>query len=1045
MLNKSTILLLCLILIHNVKAQLQIKNHFSLTGKKDISVKVLAEDYSGQLLFGTNQGVYIYDGKITKRIGENIAQLKTEITALYFDENGKLWIGVKGGKVYTLLKSKLDSILFNGNENVSDVTNIVQHKNGILIGTYGNGLFTYRNNQIKHFNQENGLSDNVIYSTVIDEQNNIWCGTDAGINLISEPFGNAKINTFANKNGLPDNIVRHLHIYKNKILISMQDSGVCIMDIQKRQIERIPFLKNWSYGTVLHAAYTDNNKLIVATEKNGLFKIINGQFFTYKYDELIQSSNINSVFIDHTMQIWLASHKGITQLSNKRFNLINKNKGLEEDKILAVATDNLKNVWIGTTKGISMIENIEGGDLIETKIHELNKLTISCATKAPDGNIWFGTYGNGIVVLSSETQNNIILNSKEDGLSDDNISAIFFANDSTVYISTLGSGLIQASVKQKGNTKLFKIEKTYTQEKNGLGNNYVYSVITDKYGKLFVATDGGGLNVLENGKFIDISKKCKINSNTFFALCCDANNQIWASSNNDGILKYDGKTITCYNQKNGIRDLQPQQIIAKGKSLYAINSKGIDIINIETGEITYYDILDNDLEPNLGAVSLIDNKIISGTNNGLLIYRTDINKIDSIKPKALITNLFINYKPCPLDSIFEFNYKQNSISFGFKGIWLKNPNKLYYRYRLNGLEEDWSYSDEEKEVNYNNLNPGNYNFIVQVKNDEDVWSDPEGYSFIILTPLWKRWWFWTLIIFIVLFGGYSFIQFRLKTLQRENLILEERVSQRTNEIEKQRKIIEEKNKDITDSISYARKIQHAILPNNALIKNHLPQSFVLYITKDIVSGDFYFFTHFNNTSIIAAIDCTGHGVPGAFMSLIGYNVLNQIINENKITDPAEILLELNKGVIGVIHKNESESKDGMDVAICKINHQDDSLEYAGAMRPLWIINNGELTEIKADKIPIGTKQEYREEIIKYNTHKIEFNKDNHFYIFTDGYGDQFGGEKEKKYGTARFKELLISNHKLDYETQLENAKTSHLSWKGNCEQVDDILLIGFKI
>ena len=1045
MLNRSTITLLCIILIYVSKAQLQVKNHFSLTGKKDISVKVMAEDFSGQLLFGTNEGVFINDGKNTKMVGENIPQIKTEITALYFDETGILWIGVKGGKVYTYFKSKLDSIPFKENENTSDVTNIVHTNSGVLIGTYGNGVFTYKNNQLKHFSQDNGLSDNVIYTIVVDEQNNIWCGTDAGINMIADAFGKAKFALFANKEGLPDNIVRHLHLYKNKMIVSMQDSGVCIFDINQNRIERFPFLKNWTRGTVLHAEYTGKDKLMIATEKNGLFKIINGLFYTYNYDELIQSNSVNYVLVDNSKQIWLATKKGISQLSNKRFNIINKTKGLAEDKILALAIDDHNNVWIGTSMGISRIENIEGGGLVETKIQKLNKLTISCATKAPDGNIWFGTYGNGIVIMSSESQNNVMLNAKDDQLPDDNISAIFFANDTTVYISTLGSGLIKAHVELKGKTKLFKLDKTYTQDKDGLGNDYVYNVITDKNGKLYVATDGGGLNVLENEKFTDISKKYKVNSNTFFALCCDQNNHIWASSNNDGIVKFDGKSIKYFNLENGIRDLQPQQMIVLGKSLYAINAKGIDIINIENGEVTYGEILDKDLEPNLNAICLFGNKIISGTNNGLLVYRTDKNKTDSIKPKVIITSLFINYKPCPLDSTFEFKYKQNNISLGFKGIWLKNPDKLTYRYRLNGLETEWEYSETEKVVNYNNLNPGIYDFIVQVKNEEDVWSDPEGYSFIILTPIWKRWWFWTLIFLIVVIGGYWFVQLRLKALQRENLILEEKVTHRTKEIEKQKKIIEEKNKDITDSISYARKIQHAILPNSVLVKKHLPESFVLYVTKDIVSGDFYFFTHFEDTSIIAAIDCTGHGVPGAFMSLIGYNILNQIINENKITNPAEILLQLNKGVIGVIHKNESESKDGMDVAICKINHQDSSLEYAGAMRPLWIINNNELTEIKADKIPIGTKQEYREDEIKYRTHKIPYDKENYFYIFTDGFGDQFGGEKEKKFGTAKFKELLLSNHKLDFETQLENAKTSHLSWKGNLEQVDDILLIGFRV
>ncbi|MBL7930703.1 MAG: SpoIIE family protein phosphatase, partial [Bacteroidia bacterium] len=214
------------------------------------------------------------------------------------------------------------------------------------------------------------------------------------------------------------------------------------------------------------------------------------------------------------------------------------------------------------------------------------------------------------------------------------------------------------------------------------------------------------------------------------------------------------------------------------------------------------------------------------------------------------------------------------------------------------------------------------------------------------------------------------------------------------------------------------------------------------------SGDFYWFNHFNEFSIIAAVDCTGHGVPGAFMSLIGYNQLNRIVNEEKITDPKDILLHLNNGVLGALHKNESESKDGMDIAICKINHTKNTMEYAGAMRPLWIVRKGnepELIEVKADKIPIGTKQKDREETIRYTTHEIALNKSDVFYIFTDGYADQFGGEKDKKYSTARFKELLRKNAANDFAEQEKNIREEHYSWKQDHEQVDDILVIGFTV
>ena len=271
------------------------------------------------------------------------------------------------------------------------------------------------------------------------------------------------------------------------------------------------------------------------------------------------------------------------------------------------------------------------------------------------------------------------------------------------------------------------------------------------------------------------------------------------------------------------------------------------------------------------------------------------------------------------------------------------------------------------------------------------------------------------------------------------LILHEISSGRTGN----RKIIVQKNKDITDSIFYAKKIQHAILPAIPLIRRYIPESFVLYMTKDIVSGDFFWFGHFEDYSIIAAIDCTGHGVPGAFMSLIGYSALNRIVNEQKIHEPSKILEALNHGVISILHKNDSESKDGMDIAICKIEHNTKTVHYAGAMRPLWLVNGNDFTEIRADKIPIGTKPSDREGGIKYTTHEIKPKKGDRFYIFTDGYADQFGGEKDKKYSTSRFKTFLASLQSETMAAQEDKLRQEHLTWKGVHEQVDDILVIGF--
>lgn len=266
---------------------------------------------------------------------------------------------------------------------------------------------------------------------------------------------------------------------------------------------------------------------------------------------------------------------------------------------------------------------------------------------------------------------------------------------------------------------------------------------------------------------------------------------------------------------------------------------------------------------------------------------------------------------------------------------------------------------------------------------------------------------------------------------------------KTVEIASQKKVIEEKNKDITDSINYSKRIQEAILPSRELKKKLFHNAFVLFKPKDIVSGDFYWFSEKNGTRLIAACDCTGHGVPGALMSMVGNNTLNQIVNERGIIEPNEILNNLDKEVRKALKQGENtNSKDGMDVALITFKSPNE-ISYAGAHRPLWIIRGNTLEEIKANKISIGGHQS--DEEVNFTNHNIKLSKGDSVYIFSDGFADQFGGEGKKKLMTKNFKKLLQSIQHLGMPEQEEHLDNAIENWKGNLEQVDDILVIGIRI
>lgn len=1171
--RRQAILRFVLLLHTALVAQYQVKNYYSLTGKKDVAINFIAQDHNGLLWLATPEGAYTFDGKTAQKAFPDYPQLNRDISCIFIDSRDRVWLGTRGGEVFFSKQGKVDSLRFGAEANRSRITSFTELGPRLIFSTYGNGVFILANDSLSQLNHLNGLSDDVVYKVIDDNLGKVWCATDAGISELRFKDSGTTIHIISDKNGLPDNIVRDIFLDGDKLCVAMQDSGLCFFDHRQNVFRKTYFFDQWSNGAVINAFTYRKEKTIIATEKEGLFLFKNSMLSLLDYKKHLQCSAINQAFVDREQQVWLASRKGLTQVGEKRHQFLGLEQGLENGNVLALAIDNDRSLWIGTSSGIAKGLRDEKGELRIESLPQFNKYSITCAAKAPDGDVWFGTYGQGIVVLNTRSGNHVLLNTEDDKISDNNISHLFFSDKNTLYISTLGGGLVRAKVNLEEEYKVFDIDRVYT-EADGLGSNYVYASVTDKDGRLYAATDGGGLQKFENGKFTNLVKTFGYASNTVFSLCVDSLKRVWAVSNADGLLCYTGKSLLSYGIKHGLRDIQPEQILCVGEYLYAVHNKGVDRMHFKDSHVSYFDFNVEDLEPNLNALVCFRNELYSGNGSGILLLRTSKESFDSIPPKVFLKGVELNYKPIRFDSAFRFPYHLNSFSFTFDGIWLRNPDKLKFRYKLHGFDEDWSLSDEGKEVSYNNLDPGNYTFIVQAQNEEEVWSEPYTYSFFIDTPIWKRWWFWLLCILASGAAVTLFLRYRLRALQKENLILEVKVRERTAQIEQQSRIIElknieleqlslvasktdnvvlildaegnleyinesfsklvglnkeetvskygpsiydisnhpgirgivreaienkrsvnyetlntrtasgqmvwqsstltpifdnqgrlrkiiiidtdvteqkvqeqiifQKNKDITDSISYARKIQHSILPPDSLIRKHLPDSFVLYLTKDIVSGDFYWFSHLKDFSILAAVDCTGHGVPGAFMSLIGYNLLNKIVNEQKIYQPGDILYSLNQGVIDALYRNETESKDGMDIAICKINHRDKALEYAGAMRPLWLIENGVLSEIKGDKIPIGTKPGDRQSPIQYKTHLFPLNGNSHFYIFTDGYADQFGGPKEKKYSTGKFKELLLRFHALHGEEQARLLNEEHLNWKGKYEQVDDILVIGLK-
>jgi serine phosphatase RsbU (regulator of sigma subunit) len=253
--------------------------------------------------------------------------------------------------------------------------------------------------------------------------------------------------------------------------------------------------------------------------------------------------------------------------------------------------------------------------------------------------------------------------------------------------------------------------------------------------------------------------------------------------------------------------------------------------------------------------------------------------------------------------------------------------------------------------------------------------------------------------------------------------------------------LEIKNREILDSIEYALRIQTAILPPQKIVRQYLENSFILYKPKDIVAGDFYWMETVNDLVLFAACDCTGHGVPGAMVSVVCHNALNRAVREFGLTKPASILDKTAEIVLENFSKSEEEIQDGMDISICALNTKTKTLEWAGANNSLLLINNGQLTEAKADKQCIG----YNDNIKLFTNHQFNLQPDTSIYLFTDGFADQFGGQLERKLTKSKFRELLLSIQHIPIQQQATELDEFIMNYKQNIEQTDDILVIGVRV
>ncbi|MCX7985355.1 MAG: SpoIIE family protein phosphatase [Bacteroidales bacterium] len=468
---------------------------------------------------------------------------------------------------------------------------------------------------------------------------------------------------------------------------------------------------------------------------------------------------------------------------------------------------------------------------------------------------------------------------------------------------------------------------------------------------------------------------------------------------------------------------------------------------------------------NISYISQFDS-VIWVIENNQNIYRISEKLLQQMQPhfkvyiKKLIGN---NGQLFPLEKI-ELNPSENFLKLVvFAPHYVKSSTTLYAFY-IENLMQQWSNWSPSPEFNMT-LPPGKWQVHVKAKNVFGKESEEKIIQIVIKKPFFQQWWFYLIIVAVIALIVGSIVTLRIRYLEREKAILEAKVKERTREIEEQKEeilsqrdalamqnilITEQKsrieliNKEITDSIRYAQHIQSSLLPNEAELNKIFDNYFVLYKPKDIVSGDFYWARRKGNKIFFAAADCTGHGVPGGFLTMLGISFLNEIFLNDRVVAAHEVLNMLRAKIVGsLLRENQAQqAQDGMDIAFCVIDMESCKIQFAAANSQAYLVKESEIFELKGDKMPIGLHVKDNE---SFSSTEVEYSTGDELFLFSDGYKDQIGGENEKRLKSAAFKKILFEVYPYPVDIQKQKLEQYLEEWKGLYDQTDDILVIGIRL
>jgi ligand-binding sensor domain-containing protein/serine phosphatase RsbU (regulator of sigma subunit) len=1019
------------------------------------------QDPQGFLWVGTTQGLCRFDGKqFDQEFRGDSLPSSIAFTSL-LDSRGRLWFGHENGSL-SLLEDGSFRLIIPREGLRSTIQDLLEDRNGNILALMQQGVIMSVNPALETVyiggnsaDQSNPFSGKILNSFEMTPAGDLLVGTNDGLGIYRY---DPELETYIHTGDISDFqylVVQEIAASEreNEFWIGTEDEGLFLLkgsgfDPGGYSVEKIGEQQGLSYARIGTIVFDGPKRVWITDYGVGIHRIEldqegkPGNSVLFNTENGIPNPYINHIFIDEEGNQWFSSQgNGIAVLRDQAFTFFDLWEDERSTDITAVCSGG-GNLWFG---GISKLACYHDGSSDHvTYLGTSNGLPDDRVTALhldPAGNLYIGTGKSGLHLLRRDAPRIVPLvlsgNSLENNINaiDGFRDSIFVATNNGVYSINLATG-----------------KRTSFSTANGLPHNKVNDILVDEEGTAWIATLTSGLVGIRSEKEIVqviLEGKPKLE---FLSLARDKSGVIWAGTYGDGVFKFNNDTLRWFHEIEGLLSDYTYAIGIDPKGyVWVGHRQGLSRIDPEKEFIRTFGKesgFTSDISPNAVATDEMG-RLLFGTSGGLIMYDAYQAKEDSIPPRLSLKSVVISDTPYDPSSEIRLRYDKYRVRIDFVGINLSNPEQVTYQFKLDGYEDEWSDVSDVSYAFYGRVEDGDYTFMLRACDGNGNCSpEPLRLDISVRIPVWKAWWFILSSVILVLALIFAIFKIRERNQKAIQEYLQRQLDERTREVVLQKEEIEVKNRDITDSINYAQRIQASILPPIKKLHDTFSGSFVFYQPRDIVSGDFYWYEHVGeNRFMIVCADSTGHGVPGAFMSMIGTTLIKDICLRAGIRKPSEVLYTLDKEIRESLNQNieATGSNDGMDIIVGEFDLKTLKFIVSSAMRPLIIYSGNEQIYLKGSRSSVGGQQDEEQVEKEFTDQVFQLKKGDTLYMFSDGYPDQFGGPLGRKFKMVRLKNLLRDIHEKPMDEQYNYIKSNFFLWKEDLEQVDDVLFMGIRL